>query len=99
MSFVTALPVALASAAGDLQSIGAVVVAGNTAAAAPTTAVAPAAADEVSALTAAYFAAHGQLYQAIGAEAAAIHELFVTTLATSSGSYLGTEIANAATVL
>ena len=99
MSFVTALPAALASAAGDLQSIGAVVVAGNTAAAGPTTAVAPAAADEVSALTAAHFAAHAVMYQAIGAEAAAIHELFVTTLATSAGSYLVTEIANAATVV
>jgi len=99
MSFVTALPAALACAAGDLQSIGAVVVAGNTAAAGPTTAVAPAAADEVSALTAAHFAAHAVMYQAIGAEAAAIHELFVTTLATSAGSYLVTEIANAATVV
>ena len=99
MSFVTALPAALASAAGDLQSIGAVVVAGNTAAAGPTTAVAPPAADEVSALTAAHFAAHAVMYQAIGAEAAAIHELFVTTLATSAGSYLVTEIANAAAVI
>ena len=99
MSFVTALPAALASAAGELQSIGAVVAAGNSAAAGPTTAVAPAAADEVSALTAAHFAAHAVMYQAIGAEAAAIHELFVTTLATSAGSYLVTEIANAATVV
>ena len=39
------------------------------AAAAPTTGVVPAAADEVSALTAAQFAAHAQLYQAIGAQA------------------------------
>ena len=99
MSFVTALPAALTSAAGELESIGAVVVAGNTAAAGPTTAVAPAAADEVSALTAAHFAAHAVMYQAIGAEAAAIHELFVTTLATSAGSYLVTEIANAAAVI
>ena len=99
MSFVTALPAALASAAGDLQSIGGAVVAGNMAAAGPTTAVAPPAADEVSALTAAHFAAHAVMYQAIGAEAAAIHELFVTTLATSAGSYLVTEIANAATVI
>ncbi len=98
MSFVTALPAMLASAAGELQSIGSAVDAGNTAAAAPTTGVVPAAADEVSALTAAQFAAHGALYQAIGAQATAIHELFVSTLGTSAGSYAATEAANAAAV-
>ena len=99
MSFVTTLPAVLASAAGELQSIGAVVAAGNTAAAAPTTGVVPAAADEVSALTAAQFAAHGVLYQELSAQATAIHELFVSTLATSAGSYAATEAANAAAVL
>jgi hypothetical protein len=58
--------------------------------------VVPAAADEVSALTAAQFAAHGQMYQAVSAQAAAIHEMFVNTLSTSSGSYAVTEAANAA---
>ncbi len=99
MSFVTALPAVLASAAGELQSIGAAVSAGNTAAAAPTTGVVPAAADEVSALTAAQFAAQGVLYQELSAQATAIHELFVSTLATSAGSYAATEAANAAAVL
>ena len=99
MSFVTALPPMMASAAGDLQSIGSAVAAGNTAAAAPTTGVVPAAADEVSALTAAHFAAHGALYQAVSAQATAVHELFVSTLATSAGSYAATEAANAAAVL
>ena len=55
-----------------------------------------AAADEVSALTAAQFAAHAQLYPAVAAQAVAIHEQFVNTLATSSGSYAATEAANAA---
>jgi len=49
--------------------------------------VIPAAADEVSALTAAQFAAHAQMYQDFSAQAAAIHEQFVATLATSAGSY------------
>ena len=96
MSYVTALPAILASAAGDLQSIGCAVAAGNCAAAAPTTGVVPAAADEVSALTAAQFAAHAQMYQAVSAQAAAIHEQFVSTLGISSGSYAATEAANAA---
>ena len=96
MSFVTALPALLASAAGDLQSIGAAVAAGNTAASAPTTGVVPAAADEVSALTAAHFAAQGALYQELSAQATAIHELFCSTLATSAGSYAAAEAANVA---
>ena len=46
----------------------------NAAAAAPTTGVVPAAADEVSALTATQFAAHAQMYQAVSAQATTIHE-------------------------
>ncbi len=99
MSFMTTQPEMLASAAGALQSIGSAMAAGNTAAAAPTTAVVPAAADEVSALTAAQFAAHAQLYQALGAQATAINELFVNALTTSAGSYAATEAANAAAAL
>jgi hypothetical protein len=73
--------------------------AGNAAAAAPTTGVVPAAADEVSALTAAQFSTHGELYQAISAQAAAIHEMFVNTLGVSAGSYAAAEAANAAAAL
>jgi PE family protein len=96
MSFVTAQPEMLAAAAGNLQALGASMSAENAAAAAPTTGVVPAAADEVSALTAAQFAAHAQMYQAVSAQAAAIHEMFVSTLATSAASYAATEAANAA---
>ena len=39
--------------------------------------------------------AHAQMYQAVNAPAAAIHELlFVNTLGMSSGSYTATEAAN-----
>jgi PE family len=95
MSFVSTQPEALTTAAAALQGIGSSVSGQNAAAAAPTTGVVPAAADEVSALTAAQFAAHAQLYQAVSAQAAAIHEMFVTTLGTSAGSYAATEAANA----
>jgi hypothetical protein len=95
MSFVTTQPEALTAAAGSLQGIGSSVSAQNAAAASPTTGVIPAAADEVSALTAAQFAAHAQLYQAVSAQAAAIHEMFVSTLGISAGSYAATEAANA----
>jgi tRNA G26 N,N-dimethylase Trm1 len=79
-----------------LQGIGSTLSAQNAAAAAPTTGVVLTAAAEVSALTAAQFAAHAQKYQAVSAQAQAIHEMFVTTLGMSSGSYAATEAANAA---
>ena len=96
MSFVTTQPEALTAAAGTLSGIGSSLSAQNAAAAAPTTGVVPAAADSVSALTAAQFAAHAQMYQAVSAQAAAIHEQFVSTLGVSSGSYAMTEAATAA---
>ncbi|OBI94885.1 PE family protein [Mycobacterium asiaticum] len=97
MSFVITQPEALATSANTLQGIGISVSTEGAAAAIPTTAVAPAAADEVSALTAMQFAAHGQLYQAVSAQAAAIHEMFVEVMRVSAGSYAATEAANAAT--
>ena len=98
MSFVTTQPAMLESAAAALQTIGSVMAAGNTAAAAPTTAVVPPAIDEVSVLTAAQFAAQAQTYQALSAQATAIHEQFVAAMTASAGSYAATEAANAASV-
>ena len=95
MSFVTTQPEMLGSAAGSLQAIGSAMSANNSSAAGPTTGVIPAAADEVSALTATQFAMHAAMYQAISAEAAAIHQRFVATLSTSAASYAGVEAANA----
>ena len=95
MSFVTTQPEALGAAATNLAGIGTTMSAQNAAAAAPTTSVMPAAADEVSALTATQFAVHAQMYQAVSAQAEAIHQLFVSTLGTSATSYAATEAANA----
>ncbi|MCV7028706.1 PE family protein [Mycobacterium sherrisii] len=95
MSFVTAQPEALTEAAGALRAIGDGLAAQNAAVAVPTTEVIPAAADQVSILTAAQFAAHAQLYQQVSAQAMVIHEMFVSALAFSSGSYAATEAANA----
>ncbi len=95
MSFVITQPEALTVAAGNLQSIGSSMNSENAAAAAPTTSVVPAAADEVSRLTASQFAIHAQMYQAISARAEAVHQIFVNTLGTSAASYAATEAANA----
>ena len=77
MSFVSTQPEDLTAAAGNLQGIGSAVTGQNAAAAASITGVVPAAADEVSALTAMQFAMHAQMYQAVSAQAAAIHDMFV----------------------
>jgi hypothetical protein len=95
MSFVSTQPAELTAAADNLQGIGSTMMAQNAAAAGPTTGVIPAAADEVSALTAAQFATHAEMYQVFSAQAAAIHEMFVNTLGLSAGSYAATEAANA----
>jgi hypothetical protein len=95
MSFVSAQPDELTAAADNLQGVGSAMTAQNAAAAAPTTGVVPAAADEVSALTAAQFATHAEMYQVISAQSAAIHQMFVSTLGAGAGSYAATEAANA----
>lgn len=95
MSFLTTHPEALTYAAGQLQSLGSALATENAGAAAPTTAIAPAAADEVSALQAGIFATYGTLYQQIAAEAQAIHEQFVSILGLSAGSYAAAEASNA----
>lgn len=96
MSFLTTQPEALAAASGDLQTIAGALNAQNAAAAGPITGLAPAAADEVSALQATQFSAYGTLYQQISAQAAAMQEMFIHTLRVSADSYGETETANSA---
>lgn len=93
--FVTTHPEVLSSAAGELAGIGSAMAASNGAAAGPTGGVVPAAADEVSALTAAQFAAHAGSYQAISAMAETVHSLLVSTLQSNAASYATAEAANA----
>jgi hypothetical protein len=95
MTFVITQPELLTAAANHLRGIGSTITAQNAAAAAPTLGVVPAAADEVSGLTATQFAAHAALYQQVSAQAAAIHDLFVQVLHASGASYAGTEAVNA----
>ena len=94
--FVTTQPDVLQGAASTLSGIGDSMVARNSAAAAPTTSLAPAASDLVSAMTAAQFGTHGATYQQIAAQAAAVHEQLVAALRSGAGAYALTEAANAA---
>jgi PE family/PPE-SVP subfamily C-terminal region len=96
MSFLTTVPEELSAAAAQLAAIGTSLVAQNAGAAAPTTTIIPAAADQVSLLQAGIFGTYGTLYQQYAAEAQAIQEQFVQTLGLSSGTYAQTEATNAA---
>ncbi|SPM27838.1 PE family protein [Mycobacterium terramassiliense] len=99
MSFVTARPEVIASAATDLAGIGSNLSAAHVAAAAPTLAVLPAAADEVSVTIANFFSRHAQHYQAQAGQAAAFQEQFVQHLSAGAGSYAAAEAGNAAALL
>lgn len=94
--FVTVQPDALGAAAGDLQGIGAQLAVSNAEVAPATTGIVPAAADEVSALNAVYLSTQAELYQAIAAQAAVLHERFANTLAVDADSYVDTEATNQA---
>lgn len=91
MSLVLVATDMLAAAAADVARIGAAVSAGNIAAAAPTTGLSAAAADEVSAAIATLFGAHAQDYQVAAAQAATYHEQFARALNAAASSYVGTE--------
>jgi hypothetical protein len=96
VSFVTTQPEVLSAAASSLSGIGDALVARNTATAAPTTGLAPAASDMVSAMTAAQFGKQGVAYQQVAAQAAEVHEQLVATLRSGAGAYALAEAANAA---
>jgi hypothetical protein len=96
MSFVTTAPAAITAAATQLEGVGTSFATESSAAAGSTTAIAPAAADEVSILQSGAFSTYGQLYQTVSAQAQAIHQQFVNLLQSSSGSYQETEGANQA---
>ncbi len=93
MSFVIAAPEVIAAAATDLASLGSSISAANAAAAANTTALMAAGADEVSTAIAALFGAHGQAYQALSAQAQAFHAQFVQALTSGGGAYAAAEAA------
>src|SRR5271170_7431095 len=95
MSFLIAAPEALVAAATDLANIGSTISEANVAAAAPTTGVLAAGADEVSTAIATLFAGHAQSYQALSTQVAAFHDQFVQLLNGGAASYAQTEAANA----
>lgn len=94
MSFVVTAPEVMASAAENLAGIGSTLGEASAAALAPTTGVAAAAADEVSVAVSEVFRRVGREFQALGAQAVAFQDEFVSLLNGGAAAYLATEIAN-----
>ncbi|MBX9983625.1 MAG: PE family protein, partial [Mycobacterium gordonae] len=93
--FVAVLPDALTATAINLSGIGSTITTANTAAAASTTGVLAAGADEISAAIAAVFSGHALDYQAFSAQAAAFHQRFEQLVNTAGSWYATAESANA----
>ncbi|OBI11701.1 PE family protein [Mycobacterium sp. E2327] len=98
MTYVIAEPQMMASVAAEIEGIGSAFSAATAAAAAPTSGVAAAAGDEVSAAIADVFGTFGQDYQALVAQFEAFHNQFQQTLASAGFAYAETEAAVAATL-
>ena len=94
MSLLVVTPELMVSAAADLKGIGSALDAAHAAAAVPTTGLAAAGADEVSAAVAALFGGFGQEFQALSAQAGAFHQQFVQALSLGAGSYQAAEAAS-----
>jgi PE family len=97
MSYLAAAPEFLAQAATDLSDIGSDLMAAN-AAAAPITAMAPAAGDEISAAVTSVFAGHARAHLALSSQAAVFHHQFVQALSGAGGAYAAVEAANGSLV-
>ncbi|MEB3071750.1 PE family protein [[Mycobacterium] vasticus] len=96
MSFVTTQPDLLTTAAAQWAGLDAAMREENSAVAVSTLGAPPPAADEVSVMTAASFAAQAQQYQAISARAGALQQLFIDTLRGNADSYASAEATNVA---
>jgi PE family len=95
VSLVDVTPQLLASAAADVKNIGSALDAAHAAAALPTTGLAAAGADEVSAAVAAFFSGHGRAFQVLGGQAGAFRAQFAQALSGAEGAYAAAEAANA----
>ncbi|BCI91255.1 hypothetical protein NIIDMKKI_64610 [Mycobacterium kansasii] len=93
MSFVLT-PEMLTTAAQDLAAMHSTLGEVSVTAAGPTTALAAAAEDEVSAGIAALFGAFGREYQIVSSQAQAFHERFVNLLNAGASAYCSAEAAN-----
>ncbi len=91
-------PQLINTAAGSVAEIRSAISAAKAATAGPTTGVAAAAADEVSAAAAKLFGSYAQEYQAVLTQASIFHEDFAAALASAGNAYAAAEAANASAI-
>lgn len=94
MTNLLAQPAAIATAAADIAGLGSAISEANAAAAAHTTGLLAAAADEVSAATSTLFNTFGQEYQAVTRLVEGYRRDFAAALAGAANAYAGAEAAN-----
>src|ERR1700747_258444 len=99
MPYVIATPETMTSAATDLAHIASALDAAHAAAAVPTVALAPAAADEVSAGIARLFSRYGADFHGLMGKATAFHEQFAQNLSGGARAYGSAEAVNIADLL
>ncbi|ORB92928.1 PE family protein, partial [Mycobacterium persicum] len=95
MSLVSVAPEVVAAVASDVARMGSLIGDANLAAAGPTTLLAAAGADEVSAAIATLFSGHAREFQAVSRQAALFHDQFVHALSTGALMYASAESINA----
>jgi hypothetical protein len=98
MTTLIAEPELVDGAAASVAEIKSAIGEAKAAAAGPTTGLAAAAQDEVSAATAQLFGTYAKDYHAVLARAAAFHEEFAAALASAGNAYAGAEAANASAI-
>ena len=98
MTTLVAQPEIFATAAQDASAIGSAIDEAKAAAAGPTTSLAAAAQDEVSAITAQFFGSFGQEYQALLHQATAFHGQFAAALGAAGSAYAQAETEIAGTL-
>lgn len=91
MSFVSLVKDDVRLAVAQVDEFGNAVKAAQSVTLAPTTGIAAAARDEVSAAVAAVFSSHGRTFQSLCTQAVAFNEKFTGTLVSALSSYVSTE--------
>ncbi len=99
VSFLIAQPELVSAAAGNLSAIQSALEEATAAASSPTTGIAAAAADEVSAAIAQLFGTYGQEFQSLSAQATAFNAAFAQLMNGGAAAYVAAEAANAGQAL
>ncbi|WP_156452675.1 PE family protein, partial [Mycobacterium gordonae] len=94
MSYLVATPDLVTAAADNLSGIRTALGAAASAAAGPTTGLAVAAGDEISAAISQLFGSYGEQFQALNRQATAFHAEFVSLLNGGAAAYAAAEAAN-----